>query len=96
MSKRQRPRVEIARSVLRLSKDGPLIPVAELCFAASGDSLKAVSPATLVRWIIRGKGGRYLDGIHNPSQGWLSSRAALERFQGAVTEGLRTSERSSP
>ncbi len=71
----KRSRIEIARSVQRLQFDGELVPVAEL------ESLAGVPPWVLTRWIIGGKAGCHLDGVHDPKRGWLSSRAAVRRLQ---------------
>ena len=38
-------------------------------------------PETVARWITDGKCGVYLDGVHRPGVGWMTSRAAYERFQ---------------
>jgi hypothetical protein len=58
----------------RLALDGRLCPVAELTAVAGA------SPDAVVRWITAGKGGVYLDGIHDPFRGWCSTVAAVERF----------------
>ncbi len=68
-------RIEIARAVLRLQADGEQTPIHELVDQA-GASVRAME-----RWIVEGKGGKHLDAVHDPRRGWLSSRAAVERFK---------------
>ncbi len=74
----KRSRLDIGRAVLRLSQE-QLVTLCELSDQAG------VSCETLKRWIISGRSGRFLDGVHRPNRGWMSSRAALIRFQGKVT-----------
>ncbi|MBA4191974.1 MAG: hypothetical protein C0467_28680 [Planctomycetaceae bacterium] len=76
----KRTRTEIAQAVARLQHDGELVPVEELAREAG------VSAGALTRWIVSGKAGCYLDGLHHPRQGWLSSRAALRRLQSKLRQ----------
>lgn len=69
-----RPRIERARAVLRLVRDRDLVPLADLVGHANA------SERSLIRWIIEGRKGVYLDGLHRPGVGWMSSRAAVARF----------------
>jgi hypothetical protein len=72
----KRERVEICRAVIRLDADGEKVPVADLADAAQA------APMTLQRWIVEGKRGVFLDGVHDPVRRcWCSSHAALRRFQ---------------
>lgn len=81
MSVRQRrPRLEIAKAVHRLTTE-PLITLIEAGTTAG------VSPDTVRRWIIDGVRGTHLDGLHRPGQGWLTSRAAVDRFKAARSCG---------
>ncbi len=76
LSPMKRSRLEIGKAILRLSQE-PLVSICLLSTEAG------VSCETLKRWIISGRGGQFLDGVHRPEKGWLSSRAALARFQGS-------------
>lgn len=69
----KRSRLEIARAVLRLSTE-PLVPVERFRERTTADT------HSVIRWITRGRGGVFLDGLHRPGVGWMSSFAALERF----------------
>lgn len=69
-----RPRLDIARAVQRLASE-VLVPVSELRGEAGG-----VSEQALVRWAVEGRGGKYLDAVHRPGTGWMSSREAVMRF----------------
>ena len=80
-----RSRLEIARAILRLSKE-QLITVEEL--AAKIDAY----PRTILRWITQGKGGVHLDGFHRPGIGWLTSETALERFQNEIQDPSRAGQ----
>lgn len=71
----KRDRADIRRAVNRLKCDGELIALSDLRFAAGA------SPDALRRWAIQGVRGVHLDAVHNPEKGWLSSWAALKRFQ---------------
>jgi len=43
------------------------------------------APSTLIRWIIHGKRGVYLDGIRLSGKTWWTSAAAVARFTAALT-----------
>ncbi len=81
----KRPRTEIARAVLRLANE-PLQSVAALADAVG------VDVRSLVRWITQGRAGVHLDGVHRPGFGWLTSAAALRRFD---AEGRKPQGRNS-
>jgi hypothetical protein len=67
-------RREIVESVRRLNRE-ELIPVAEAAGVLG-------SPAgTVERWIQSGWRGVYLDGLHRPGVGWMTSREAVARFR---------------
>ena len=81
----KRPRTEIARAVLRLANES-LQPVAVLADEARVDM------RSLIRWITQGRGGVHLAGVHRPGVGWLTSAAALRRFNADSREpGARSS-----
>lgn len=69
----------------RIQQEGPI----SVCHAArlvpTAKGSKA-SPSTLVRWIIHGKKGVFLDGARLTSKNWWTSRAALERFWGELSD----------
>jgi hypothetical protein len=46
---------------------------------------KRTSPSTLIRWIIHGKRGVYLDGVRLSGKTWWTSAAAVARFTAALT-----------
>jgi hypothetical protein len=46
---------------------------------------RRTSPSTLIRWIIHGKRGVYLDGIQMTGKTWWTSAAAIARFTAALT-----------
>lgn len=73
----KRSRLSIAQAVHRLTAED-LVPLYEL------KEIAKASEATLRRWIIEGKSGRYLDGFHRPNRGWLSSVPAVLRFLAEV------------
>lgn len=55
------------------------------------------APSTLIRWIIHGKRGVYLDGIRLSGKTWWTSAAAVARFTAALTRAsvgglVRTAE----
>lgn len=43
------------------------------------------SPGTVVRWIIYGKRGVFLDGMRESGKAWFTSREALARFWAALS-----------
>ena len=45
-----------------------------------------VSASTLIRWIVSGKEGVYLDGVRLAGETWYSSSEALVRFTAALSE----------
>ncbi len=51
-----------------------------------------VSVQTLTRWAIEGKQRCWLDAVHRPGVGWLSSREACERFLMATEVKAELSE----
>ena len=69
----KRSRLSIAQAVHRLSRE-QLLPLCEL------KDLAQVSELTLRRWAVQGRSGRYLDALHRPGKGWLSSKEAVLRF----------------
>lgn len=69
----KKPRLEIARAVLRLASESQ-VPVEQLREKAMAGT------RSIVRWITAGRGGVFLDGYHKPGVGWVSSVAALDRF----------------
>ena len=75
MSKRSR--LSIGQAVMRLTKE-TLVPLCDL------KELAGVSELTLRRWAIQGRAGRYLDALHRPSVGWMSSSFAVLRFMAEV------------
>lgn len=78
-SKQRRPRIEIAKAVHRLTRE-KLLTLEELATTAG------VGLGTLLRWVMSGKGGVFLDGFHRPNVGWMSSVEALGRFRKADAE----------
>lgn len=85
----KRPRVEIARAVLRLRTE-TVVPVEQVSAEAQAHS------RALVRWITGGKHGVYLDGLHRPGIGWMTSRAALDRFRAALALAGQKSGAAGP
>lgn len=73
-----RPRLEIARAVQRLATE-ELVSIAELA------AEQGVSEPSMRRWAIEGRRGEFLDAVHRPGRGWLSSREAVQRFLAAKT-----------
>jgi hypothetical protein len=72
MPRRDRRR-EIARAVARLNAED-LEPAGDLA------AFLALPPSRVVRWVIQGERGVFLDGVHRPGVGWLSSVPACVRF----------------
>jgi hypothetical protein len=68
----------------RLHRDAaegsPLVPASRLKALAGVRDASAVT-----RWILRGKRGVYLDGVRSAGKGWLTTAAALARFQAALS-----------
>ena len=80
-----RTREEMAAAAARVIADGavPLGKLAKLVPADRGRDEERnphVSTDALARWIVRGRGGVYLDGARLSGRGWCSSVAALARF----------------
>ncbi len=79
----KKSQVEIGRSILRLAADGDLRPLADLSIAANAP------PVVMLRWIIHGRRGVYLDGVKRRGE-WWTTPAAIERFHRA-SSGRRAS-----
>lgn len=80
-------------SAKRLARED-LLPVAHAArLIPTGTDRGHASASALVRWIIAGKGGVYLDGVRL-GRGWLTSREALMRFAAGVS--ARLLEREAP
>jgi hypothetical protein len=73
--------------VARLNRE-QLIPV-----IGEGAPLLGHTGRTVERWVVTGYRGVYLDGLHRPGVGWLTSRAAVWRF---LLELAWEDERISP
>ena len=69
----QRERLAIGKAILRVANENP-VPIADL------RDLAGVSERTLISWATDGRGGVFLDAIKRGEK-WVSSRAAVERFQ---------------
>jgi hypothetical protein len=71
----------------RLRREGlmPISRAAKLVQARRGRR-GHVSTSTLIRWIVKGKAGVFLDGILFADEGWWTSAAALWRFAAQLTE----------
>lgn len=68
----------------RVREDGP-IPVSKAAKLVPADNPHGhASACTLVRWIVRGKRGVYLDGARLAGKTWWTSAGALERFWAAL------------
>jgi hypothetical protein len=79
MSQHRLPSREQAAAARRVIDEG----------AVSVHDLAAVVGATaesLRRWIVEGKNGVHLDGLHRPGVGWMSSELAVARFLTATEE----------
>jgi hypothetical protein len=81
----KRSRLEITRAALRLDGE-TLVPIECLREKTTASS------RALIRWITAGRAGVFLDGIHKPGIGWVSSFAALERFFREMIASARESD----
>lgn len=68
----------IKEAVARLNKE-VLIPIEVIARELS------LTKESVRRWGISGRRGVFLDVVHRPGRGWLTSRQALARFDSAVT-----------
>lgn len=64
---------EVARVRARLENENRIT-------TAEAAKLLGVKEFVLIRWIVQGRRGKRLDGVHDP-EGWFTSREAVERFQ---------------
>jgi hypothetical protein len=72
MNKR-RSRSDIVKAVRRVSRE-ETVHISALTEEADA------SERAILRWIVQGRRGKYMDGFHKPGEGWMSSKAALARF----------------
>jgi len=82
MSTRKRDRASIVAAVRRVKLETLLTldDLAKLVSRTIPELRAGVGPLSLKRWILEGKRGVYLDGIHTPGEGWKSSVEAVRRF----------------
>lgn len=76
-TQRSRSRADIALAIERLSSEPIWLPVAEF------RSQLGKPKDTIVRWIVHGFRGVYLDAIKTPDRGWVTSPEAVKRFMAA-------------
>lgn len=78
---------ELEAAAARVIADGPvqLSKLARKVPADRAGKAGHASIAALVRWIVFGRKGVYLDGARLTGKGWCSSEAALARFSAALT-----------
>ncbi len=62
-----------------------LLRLGEACTFIRATRGEQVRPATLVRWMLRGKQGVKLDGVKLGGKGWFTSREGLSRFAAALS-----------
>lgn len=74
-----------AESAERLAKDreieGELLTPTKAANFIPKIRGRKVSASTIIRWIINGKRGVYLDATRGAGSGWFTSLAAIRRFQ---------------
>src|SRR5262249_16805072 len=72
----------------RIMSEGaiPVSKAAKLIVAEKGRIHPYPSSSTLVRWIVRGKRGCFLDGCQLSGETWFTSKQALVRFAAGLSE----------
>lgn len=72
----------------RLIDEGPVpVSVAAKLLPASRQRKSGkghAHPMMLIRWIMQGKRGVFLDGMRGPGKSWLTSKPAVARFMAAL------------
>jgi hypothetical protein len=83
-----RPARDWEAIAIRIRAEGP-IPVSQAAKSVKAERGRRghVSASTLVRWILNGKEGVFLDGIRLSGETWYTSEAALARFAAALSSG---------
>lgn len=73
-TQRSRSRADIAQAIERLSREANWYPVADF------RSQLGKPKDTIIRWIVHGFRGVYLDAVKTPDRGWVTSPEAVKRF----------------
>jgi hypothetical protein len=55
-----------------------------------------LTPGIVVRWILKGKGGVFLDGYRGPGKSWWTSKAAVARFFAGLSSGTASKRSTLP
>lgn len=79
---KNRTRADIREAVRRLAGED-LRPIDELARA------EGLPPSTMIRYAIRGCLGAFLDAVHRPRTGWMSSAAAVSRFKAELEQKVK-------
>src|SRR4051812_12272111 len=71
----------------RITAEGPLaVSAAAKLVKAERGQRGHCSASSLVRWIVAGKQGVFLDGVRMAGETWFTSKAALVRFSAQLSE----------